>query len=91
MIGIHRTGIPTCPHQDLSSISQDPLQNEEDQTIKTECIFNESIQLRLLVSSRQMIFKGNFILEYLGTFGAVITSGHDVLGLDMAPNVLGMS
>ena len=85
------TDTPTSPHQDWSSFSPGPLQNEEDQRVRTECILKESIQLRLLVSSRQMIFEGYFILEYLGTFWAVITCGHDVLGLNMAPNVMRMS
>ena len=48
---------------------------------------NESIQLRLLVSSCKMIFEGNFILEYLRAFRAVIASGHGVLGLNMASHI----
>lgn len=66
--------------------------NEEYQTVREDRMYvfstvNESIQLRLLVSSRKMIFEGNLILEYLRAFGAVIASGHGVFRLNMAPDV----
>ena len=52
-----------------------------------QCIFNESIDLRLFVSSSKMIFKGYFVLKYLGTLGAIISRGHEVLGLDMTLHI----
>lgn len=57
------------------------------QLILMQCIFNESIDLRLFVSSSKMIFKGYFVLKYLGTLGAIISRGHEVLGLDMTLHI----